>query len=105
MQDNKAPAQQNLKIELPNDEGIVNYSNFAIVSHSPEEFVIDLARIMPGKQEAKVVSRVIMTPKNAKNFANALMSNIQGYEKQFGEIVIPQQPAGPGTGLKQEELH
>lgn len=105
MAENKVINQGNLKIELPNDEGIVNYSNFAIVSHSPEEFVIDLARIMPGKQEAKVVSRIIMTPKNAKNFANAMMNNIQGYEKQFGEIVLPQGPAGNGTGLKQEELH
>lgn len=106
MAENNVITQGNLKIELPNDDNIVKYSNFAIVSHSPEEFVIDVARIMPGKQEAKVVSRIIMTPKNAKNFANAMMSNIQGYEKQFGEIVLPQAPGGnAGSSLKQEDLH
>jgi hypothetical protein len=106
MPENKVITQGNLKIELPNDDNLVQYSNFAIVSHSPEEFVIDLARIMPGKEEAKIVSRIIMTPKNAKNFANAMMNNIQGYEKQFGEIVLPQTPgAGGPAAPKPEDLH
>ncbi len=85
--------QRNLKIELPDNENIINYSNFVIISHSQEEFIVDFARIMPGKEEAKVVSRIIMTPKNAKNFLSAMNSNIFGYEKQYGEIVIPQNPA------------
>ena len=85
------PQQGNLKIDLPQDDSIVNYSNFAIVSHSPEEFVIDFARILPGKEEAKVISRIILTPKNAKNFLSALATNVSNYERQFGEIVIPDQ--------------
>ena len=84
--------QENLKVDLPDNDNIVNYSNFAIVSHSPEEFVIDFARILPGKEEARVISRVIMTPKNAKNFLMALNTNITGYERQFGEITLPQNP-------------
>ena len=92
MADQKAPNQANLKIEIPNDDGIVHYSNFAIVSHSPEEFVVDFACVLPGKEEAKVVSRVIMTPKNFKNFVMAVSNNIANYERQFGEIVLPQNP-------------
>ncbi len=92
MPDSKILTQGNIKIELPNDDTIVNYCNFAIVSHSPEEFVIDFARLLPGREEAKIVSRVIMTPKNAKNFAMAIMNNIAGYEKQFGEIALPNPP-------------
>lgn len=80
---------QNLKVELPNDETIVHYSNFTIVSHSPEEIVIDVARILPGREGAKVVARIVMTPKNAKMFSNALATNIQNYESKFGEIVLP----------------
>ncbi|MEJ5285489.1 MAG: DUF3467 domain-containing protein [Brevinematia bacterium] len=75
-----------LKIDIPNDNSIVHYSNFAIVSHSPEEFVIDFAAILPGKEEAKVVSRIIMTPKNFKNFVMAINNNLKNYEEQFGEI-------------------
>ncbi len=92
MAETKLPGQPNLKIELTDNEGIIHYSNFAIVSHSIEEFVIDFARILPGKEEAKVVTRVIMTPKNAKNFLIAINSNIIGYEKQYGEIILPQNP-------------
>jgi len=93
MSNNKAPAQQNIKVELSNDEGIVKYSNFVIVSHSPEEFVLDFAHILPGKEEAKVIARIIMTPKNAKNFLMAISNNIANFERQFGEIVLPQKPA------------
>jgi hypothetical protein len=84
--------RDNLNVEIPDNEAIINYSNFAIVSHSPEEFVIDFARILPGKEGAKVISRVIMTPKNAKNFMMAMNNNIANFEKQFGEIILPQNP-------------
>ncbi len=83
---------QNLKIEIASDENIVKYSNFAIVSHSQEEFVIDFAHILPGKEEAKIITRIIMTPKNAKNFLAAIGNNISNYERQFGEIIIPVKP-------------
>ncbi|MCX7820559.1 MAG: DUF3467 domain-containing protein [Brevinematales bacterium] len=81
-----------LKIDIPNDNCIVHYSNFAIVSHSPEEFVIDFATILPGKEEAKVVSRIIMTPKNFKNFVMAINNNLKNYEDQFGEIPSLEMP-------------
>lgn len=84
--------EQNMKIEIVSDENIVKYSNFAIVSHSPEEFVIDFAHILPGKEEARITTRIIMTPKNAKNFLAAIDNNISNYEKQFGEIIIPPKP-------------
>ncbi len=98
MAESKAAEQRNLKIELPADDHAVNYSNFAIVSHSPEEFVIDFARILPGKQEAKVIARIIMTPKNAKNFLLAINNNIANFERQFGEIVLPLQNPHAGYG-------
>jgi len=94
MSENKIIQQGNLKIELPEDEGVVKYSNFAVVSHSPEEVVIDFARILPGREEARVVTRIIMTPKNAKMFAEAIQTNIQNFEKKFGELGMPVMPRG-----------
>ncbi len=78
-----------LQIELPPDvaEGI--YANFAMLTHSPSEFVIDFARMVPGAPKAKVQSRVIMTPMNAKMLLKALEENIGKFEKQFGEIKTP----------------
>ena len=36
--------------------------------------------------QAKVQSRIIMTPENAKNLLFALSENIKKYEATFGEI-------------------
>lgn len=96
MPDKEIKQAPNLKIELPNDETIVQYSNFSIVSHSPEEIVIDFARILPGREGAKVISRIVMTPKNAKMFLGALTGNIRNYEEKFGEIALPNNPQ-PGN--------
>ncbi|MGC8764932.1 MAG: DUF3467 domain-containing protein [Brevinematia bacterium] len=83
-----------LKVDIPNENSIVHYSNFVIVSHSPEEFVIDFATILPGKEEARVISRIVMTPKNFKNFVLAVNNNLQNYENQFGEIPPIEPPKG-----------
>ncbi|HHS49991.1 MAG TPA: DUF3467 domain-containing protein [candidate division Zixibacteria bacterium] len=78
-----------LQIELPPDvaEGI--YANFAVITHSPSEFVIDFARMVPGAPKAKVQGRIIMTPMNAKMLLKALEDNIGKFEANFGEIKTP----------------
>jgi hypothetical protein len=75
-----------LNIELPEEiaEGI--YSNLAIISHSPTEFVIDFVRVMPNMPQAKVKSRVILTPEHAARLFNALSDNLRRYEAAFGKI-------------------
>ena len=77
-------AKINLKLTEEIAEGI--YSNLALINHSPAEFIIDFARIVPGTNTSKVHSRIIMTPQHAKLLSKALESNIKKYEKQFGEI-------------------
>lgn len=84
---NQNPNEQNqLNIELPEDvaEGI--YSNLAIISHSPHEFVVDFIRVMPGVPKAKVKSRILLTPEHAKRLMKALADNVKKYEQQFGTI-------------------
>lgn len=75
-----------LSIELPEDiaEGI--YSNFAVISHSSSEFVIDFLRIMPNSAKAKVKSRIVLSPEHAKRLQRALLDNIEKYESQFGSV-------------------
>lgn len=85
MEDNKNKQQQ-LKIELSEEVGQGIYSNLAIISHSPSEFVIDFVRIMPGVPKAQVKSRVVLTPEHAKRLLNALKDNVSRYENQFGPI-------------------
>ena len=78
--------QQGLNIELSEEiaEGI--YSNLAIISHSPAEFVIDYIKMVPNVPKAKVKARIILTPQHAKRFLAALNDNITRYEAQFGKI-------------------
>lgn len=84
MEDNKN--KQQLTIEINEEIGQGIYSNLAIISHSPSEFVLDFVRIMPGVPKAQVKSRVILTPEHAKRLLNALKDNIVRYEQQFGPI-------------------
>ena len=50
--------------------------------------MIDLGRIVPGRQDVKVYSRVIMTPLHAKQLLEALAQNISIFEQKFGEIRV-----------------
>jgi len=77
-----------IQIELNETVAEGVYANLVIVSHSDAEFIFDFARFLPGKPKAKVHSRVIMNPKNAKLFLNALNDNIKKYESRFGDIKI-----------------
>ena len=87
--------QGQLQIELPQDVAQGEYANFAIITHSSSDFVIDFARVLPGVPKAQVRSRVILAPEHAKRLLGALQENIMRYEKNFGPIRIPdQQPQG-----------
>lgn len=87
---------QQINIELGEKEAEGNYSNLAIISHSPAEFIIDFTRVLPGIPKAKVHSRIIMTPQHIKLFLNAMKENIERFEKQYGEISNIQ-PMNEGT--------
>ena len=98
--------QQRMEIELDAETAQGKYSNLAIISHSPSEFVLDFAAVLPGVQKAKVKSRVIMTPEHAKRLFLALQDNINKYENQHGQITLGGEPkatfpmGGFGGGAK-----
>ncbi len=94
--------QQQINVEIGDSEIEGIYANFAFITHSAAEFIIDFARILPGMKKAKVQSRIIMTPQHAKMLFNALESNVKKYEERFGEIknVLVQ---GKEIGFKKPE--
>ena len=87
----KEQKQQGLQIELTPEVAQGEYANFAIITHSSSDFVIDFARVLPGVPKAQVKSRVILAPEHAKRLLGALQENIIRYEKAFGPIKIPNQ--------------
>ena len=88
--------ENQVNIELTDDVANGIYSNLAIITHSPSEFVADFIQMMPGVPKGKVRSRVIMTPQNAKRLMEALRDNIGKYEQSHGTIDtgnVPPMPA------------
>ncbi len=83
----KQPTRQ-INVELPEKESEGIYSNMALIVISPQEFIFDFARVMPGVNKAKIYARVIMTPAHAKMLLRSLEENIKKYENDFGQIKI-----------------
>lgn len=87
MTDHKQPnlPQRQIQIEMPADLEAI-YTNFALITHSPSEVIVDFARVLPNAPKAKVYARVILTPMNAKLLHQALGDNLKKFEEKFGEI-------------------
>lgn len=94
------PQQQQINIELGEKEAEGIYSNLAIITHSPAEFVIDFTRVLPGIPKARVHARIIMTPQHTKMLLGAIKDNIDKFEKKFGEIKIAGDPASQILGFQ-----
>jgi hypothetical protein len=100
---NEYQDQQQLNIELSEDVAQGTYSNLAIITHSPSEFVVDFVRVMPGIPKASVKSRIILTPEHAKRLMLALQENILKFESLHGPVhlqggqgnIVPMTFSGP----------
>lgn len=85
-----SPPGKRISIDIPKDLKAV-YANVAFISHTPAEVVLDFAQVLPRMPRGAVQARVIMSPMHAKMLQQALAQNIANYERQFGEIRLPQQ--------------
>lgn len=84
------------------------YSNLARIAHSPADFVIEFAHLLPNEKQANVQARIVLSPLSTKMLLRALADNLARYEASFGEINMPkssladqlfrpQQPPGSPT--------
>lgn len=60
------------------------FSNSMLITHSPEEFMIDW--LLNSPNGTHLVSRIIVTPGHAKRIISALNDNITKYEQKFGTV-------------------
>jgi hypothetical protein len=84
--DNQQQDQQTIRIVLDENVAQGEYVNFANIIHSSSEFVIDFGRVVPGRRDVKIYSRVILTPLHARQLLEALGRNIALFEGKHGEI-------------------
>jgi len=92
MNKQQPPQQQTLNVQIDQQVGEGVYANFFMIVNSDSEFVLDFGRVVPGMPNAKIYSRVITNPQHAKQLLKLLEKNVDAFEKQFGEIKIPNLP-------------
>jgi len=56
------------------------YSNVALIQHTKREFIFDF--VLQVKDHAEVVSRIIMSPEQTKDFQKALNENIKLFDEK-----------------------
>ena len=79
-------ADNAINIELSEKEADGIYSNLVLVSHSPHEFVLDFARMLPGLPKAKVAARIIVGPSHMLSLIQTLQDNLARYERSYGPV-------------------
>ena len=89
-----------IQIEFDENTGQGHYANFAMVTHSQAEFILDFIRLLPGMTKAKAKSRIIMAPVHVKTLLMMLQDNINKFEDKFGEIKVAKQTGLPEIKLK-----
>lgn len=75
-----------INIELSEEMAGGIYSNLSVITHSQSEFIVDFVQMMPGVPKAKVKSRIVLTPDNAKKLMQALADNVKKFEQVNGPI-------------------
>jgi hypothetical protein len=78
--------QAQIQIQIDDQTAMGRYSNFMLVNHNENEFVMDFAYVLPGPPRARVISRIILSPKHMKRVVATLQQNLDKFEARFGEI-------------------
>ena len=97
------PQQQMVQSEIVlNDSDLgTAYSNFARVTATPEEVILDFALnpnpFAQGRHEVKVTERVVLNFFTAKRLCRALVATLQRIEASFGNIELDVQRRLQGT--------
>jgi hypothetical protein len=97
--------QTHSEVALNDREAHAAYSNFARVTATPEEVIVDFALnpnpFQSGKQEVKVTQRLIMNFYTATRLCSALAMTLQRHEQTFGaiELDVRRRATGAAPGL------
>jgi len=85
-----AEEKQEMRVRIPNEIQGGVYANNMVISHTPEEFILDFLMVTP--PEGVVAARVIVSPGHMKRIFKALEENISKYEKNIGPIKQAEAP-------------
>ncbi len=80
------PKKNEIKIELTPEVASGHYANFTVITNSANDFFFDFIQVVPNMPQARVQTRVVMAPENAKNLLFALRDRLVQYENTYGDI-------------------
>lgn len=76
--------QKQIHINTADDLSRGRFSNSMLITHSPEEFIIDW--LLNSPSGTHLVSRIIVSPGHVKRMILALNDNMTKYEQKFGKV-------------------
>ena len=79
--------QRQLRLEVPADLR-AEYCNAVTISQSAHDVTLDFIHVVTSAGSARVQSRVVMRPAQAKMLMRMLEQSIARYEERFGEIKV-----------------
>jgi hypothetical protein len=82
----KPTPEVQLQIQLDDELASGKYVNLAMVNHTETEFVFDFIYVQPQQPKARVLSRIITSPRHMKRLVSAMQENLAKYEARFGPI-------------------
>lgn len=97
MNTNQPAQQQQLQVNADPEILKGRYANFMGVTHTKEEFILDFMLLVP--PIGQYVARVVTSPGHMKRIIDALQSNLQKYEQQFGNVSPATEPGQPTMGF------
>ncbi len=77
-----------IKLGLPADLGSHEFK-ISVFTHKLSQKIIDYAQVLPNTPKARVQTRLILTPTNAKLLHKALGDTLAKYEERHGQIKVP----------------
>lgn len=92
MDEKKIKDEHKIQVDIDEETSLGMYSNLTLSIFSREEFILDFAFLQAHIKKAKIRSRVILSPKNAKRLASLLNKQIKEYEENIGPISEDQLP-------------
>jgi hypothetical protein len=90
---NEKPTQRGVNVAFPDNLKGGVYSNFMVVTHTKEEFVLDF--MMVTSPVGSVTARVVTSPGHLKRMISALAENLKKYEAKFGKLAAAEEPPRP----------
>jgi len=100
--DELVDSEEDINVEVGTEDAEGTYANSVMIRSSSEEFILDFIRMVPGVKDARLKSRIIVTPQHAKRLLNALEANLESVDQTYEEPPESMDPSSidrqPGTG-------